>query len=947
MNRSDLGKFGAGLPDDQLAQALVALGVLSPHGLSWDPGDVDNIVGNLTGMTKGDVCEVTSWWLPIHGRFYDPAPVLAEGWRRFVTGKARPPRLEVLHDDSFERACWLASQARHPAIGAASVYVRVDDPARPVAWEWPLRLGVLGAKASSTREASLVKALGKVGFHQLWTMVDMDEPGAECELLLLPGDLRQGLADVLNAAQRLRADCVLVLGATEMSAARRLALVTALRREVHTAGVAVMRSGTDVAIFLTELVRELSHNTTLDVALTNAARVTQWATPELLFSHNLAAFSSVRLTAARVAHQFSSERKNLRLDRSTEDLGAPLIESQAAVEGPVLAASKWSNPMVNSLSQTLENMAAFGQWEFEIGEASKLVRIREDIARSTGQLHRSLRLHATPPPQPVDDVDERQVLAQVQENGAEHSTSHLRADTAYRIRVKIAKPEAGFSASGEPFPSNKLPPSEAGHLLDISFVPLSTDASGRRSGPQRQQAFLPPAGESTPADFVFATHGIINSFRARLVVSHENRVLQMLLLDGALATAGDEQPQPYNFTVENIVYPGFQNLSYQAPLDAALIVNHSQRGQPGITALAGSSIAFIEPEGLAGMIEKLQETLTDETALRKTEFGLDAQPLTDMLYALMLHGRLLYDYVESQLGSLDRDAGRLQIVEARAGAFFPVEFLYPMEVPPTKPALCPSALTALRGEASHQRCQHRDDPEYMCPMRFWGFRKQIERQPAGIVPTDRQATVLSVPTALNGKLELFRSVQVARSEKVQSADYDLPKGLLKVLNELFKTVGKPKNWKEWRGGVNKRSPGFLLLLPHTATDAIASLPTLEISTDVLPLASLEASYVKGPEAMAPVVLLLGCSTADPQLGFLNFVERFKRKQASLVIGTLSTISAQRATRFLSVALSIFKRAEGSGRTFGEVFLEVKRVALADGDGFALSLVAYGDMGWQL
>ena len=32
---------------------------------------------------------------------------------------------------------------------------------------------------------------------------------------------------------------------------------------------------------------------------------------------------------------------------------------------------------------------------------------------------------------------------------------------------------------------------------------------------------------------------------------------------------------------------------------------------------------------------------------------------------------------------------------------------------------------------------------------------------------------------------------------------------------------------------------------------------------------------------------------------------------------------------------------------GEVFLQVKRAALAEGDGFALSLVAYGDTSWQL
>ena len=42
-----------------------------------------------------------------------------------------------------------------------------------------------------------------------------------------------------------------------------------------------------------------------------------------------------------------------------------------------------------------------------------------------------------------------------------------------------------------------------------------------------------------------------------------------------------------------------------------------------------------------------------------------------------------------------------------------------------------------------------------------------------------------------------------------------------------------------------------------------------------------------------------------------------------------------------------KAAAGSQRTFGEVFLQTKRRLLASGDGFVLSLTAYGDVGWRL
>ena len=950
MNRSDLGTFGASLPDGEVAQALVALAVVAPHGpIPFPPLGIDALEKLLIENCTNGLCELPTWWLDHFSmRGDDNAPALAGAWQRFLVGRP-PPRLEILPNDrDSEASSWLANQARHSAVGAGSVYLRIDEPAWPVAWEWPLRLGVLGPRQRSGRGAALAKALEALDFPQLWTVVDMNQPGAECELLLLPGDLRRALADVLAAAQRPRADCVLVLGgANQMSIARRLALATALRRESRTAGVATLGAGSALAKVLSNLVRELSHNATLDVALFTAAREARLPAPELMFSHSLAAHSSIRLTAARMAHQFSRENKTLVLGPAAADPGGALTMAPPSEERPALAAAGRADPVPDVLARRLEDLANSGEWLRESADASDLVHIRADIVRSSGQRHRGARLRTASPPQPVEEADQRQVLAQVLEHGAAQPTQHLKAERGYRLRVKIAIPQAGFAAAGEAFPSHELPPSQSGHELEVSFVPLSADGNDQRAAPQQQQIFLPPAGESTAAEFVFGTHGLQGAFRGRLLVSHDNRIVQMLRLDGELNAEGLDAPRPYSFGVENMVYPGFHNLAYQAPFDAALVINHSPQGAPGITTLAGSQVSFVEPAGMAAILEKLQATLSNETALRKTASSLDAKPITDLIFALMQHGRLLYDYVESQLGTLDSDAGRIQLVEARPGAFFPLEFLYPLEVPQAKPPLCPHAKTALAGGTSHQDCTLRDDPDHMCPMRFWGFRKQIERQPPGPATAGPHTLSLSVPTPLNGKLNLFASAQVARSTKVQAADYDLPKGLLKVMHEAFQTVGTPGSWPQWKSAVAQQSPGFLLLLSHSTVDGTSELPALEISSDVLSVASIEASYVKGPAAAAPVVFLLGCSTKDASLGFLDFVARFKGKQAALVVGTLSTISAQRAARFLELALPILRKAEGSGRSFGDVFLDIRRAALAKGDGFVFSLVAYGDIGWQL
>ncbi|MGQ0698813.1 MAG: hypothetical protein ACT4PZ_11300 [Panacagrimonas sp.] len=966
MNRVDLGRFGAGLTQGELAQALTALGVLLsvPGAFPINPTRAE-IFRHLRQLGEDGFLEVASWWLHHDLLGYRtnraPAEVLADCWRSLLVQQPRP-RVEVQEDGDPVMASWMAEVCRHPDVDAGSVYLRMDTPDWPVAWDWPLRIGVLGAPRSAERREWWGHALGDVGYRKLWEMVDMEQPGAECELLIFPGDLRRSLAKVLNAPYRPRTDCVLVLGGTQLPDDRGLSLKTALRQEARAAGVAILRAGVPLHSMLTELIRELSHDATLDVALFSAVRNTYGErrrmrgsavlAPDLLFSRTLATRSSVRVSAARTAHQFSAQPQELRLERAGLPRGFSIEVARPASTGPRLAASNRPDPVTDSLARSLQDRVKNGPWSSEGGDASDLVDAHESIVLATGQRHRRARMSGVPtmasalPPQPVDEIDDREVLAQVIDENTQETTVYLQPARLYHLAIKISPPQSDFIGAGAPFPSDQLPSSESGHRLDVTFVPLDADADdGERSAPQQRQIFLPPQGPSTSAEFTFYTRTGMKSFYSRLLVSYENRVIQTLRLNGKLNS--ETQQSPYSFAIENVVQPGFHNLAYQAPFDAALVVNHSSEGQAGITMLSGSSVVVLEPAGMGEMMSKLQEALTDETALRRAESSLDSEAMTNLIYGLAQHGRLLYDYIESQLGSLDGDAGRIQIVEARPGAYFPAEFIYPIEVPPAKPPLCPQAAEALSDSKAHQSCPNRDDPEHLCPVRFWGFRKQIERQTSGIVPSGGTSPTITVPTPLNGKLDLARSAQVAKSDRVQAADYDLPDGLLKVLKHCFDAVGTPSDWKQWKGLIAEQSPGFLLLLSHSTEDAISHLPALEISKDLLPVASLETSYVKGPNSTSPVVFLMGCSTADPKVGFLNFVERFKRKQAALVVGTLSTISAQRAARFLALALPMFNDPKNKGRMFGEVFLEVKRVALAKGDGFAMSLVAYGDMSWQL
>ena len=221
-----------------------------------------------------------------------------------------------------------------------------------------------------------------------------------------------------------------------------------------------------------------------------------------------------------------------------------------------------------------------------------------------------------------------------------------------------------------------------------------------------------------------------------------------------------------------------------------------------------------------------------------------------------------------------------------------------------------------------------------------------ERQPS-LAPSAGVDYTISVPQPDVNRLDVFRSVLVGASSRVRPQDLSDPGGIVEAVQRVATTARTAKDWDEWESAVAADSPS-LLLLPHSQEDpAHPGIPCLEIGGMLLNNPHLESTYVAGPAAASPVVLLLGCSTQLTDVAFLNFVYAFKREKAALVIGTLATMRGRRAVAFVSELLDGLKSAAGSERTFGEVFLETKCRLLASGDGFVLSLTAHGDVGWRL
>jgi hypothetical protein len=959
MSRAVFGTWGAQLSQEAFAEAIAALGVLGPRSEPLDEqaifeavrtqqaaaGDIAvlrlrhlaRLVGSTTGTSQHLLSPegYRSAWATFRDRWYDQLPPATPLLRIEID-----PAVEARMQSRVPDVSWLMSLLLGSHGIADAAYVRVDRPDRLVAWEWPLRIGLLGDR----RSIEFGRQLSAVPWPRLVECVSLDKVDEDCDLLLLADDLRGAAARVLQEPRRLRADCVLLTGGAGVATDRILPLARALRSEVLTAGVGIARVDPEVQQhWVTALIEQLAHDAPLDVAVFRALKKAYGgepsAMPLLMMSRRLA--TSARVTA--FTHRLGQEVRRIARSRPK-----PLSHGNAPVRRLRSIAAGRSVPVaLDRVADELESAARSGAFLNETGDATHIVDLRSSVEASIGTPVGTPRDGAGDPTPIMDD--QRRVnftVTDMTDAGAPvRVRDRLSADRAYDMAIDIGKLRHDVASASERFPSERLTPSHTGHWLDISFVPLVRTSSGRLHTPQRSRLWLPRTADSKPCHVTFRTHGVEVEYRARILVSHKNRVIQSLIFSAPLTDFG----RGFSFDVENVVSPGFGIRAQDKPFDAAIVVNHDNAGQAGYTALVGQAVSFREPVGVGDLVEEVKKLLSAEATFPESRGTLDDPALLKLFDDLATYGRSILKPLPPELLDGLPDGARIQVVEARSGAWLPVEIFYDARPPRPGATLCPNARAALLGEAgaSHAACEHRDDRDHHCPLRFWGLSRVIERQPA-LKPIPGADYTISVPRSGADRLDAFRSALIGASKKVRVQDLDQPGGIVEAVQRVARAARRVTDWNEWEDAIEKDSPSLLVLLPHSLEDpAHPKVSALEIGGLLLTYADLDTCYVSGPAAQPPVVLLLGCSTQLTDVPFLNFVEGFKRENAALVIGTLATIRGRRATAFVSGLLDALKAAAGSERTFGDVFLEARRRLLAGGDGFALSLTAYGDVGWRI
>ena len=957
MSRALFGTWGSNLSQEDFAQAVAGVGVLGTEFAALEEAAIRDRVLDLQSEGYAIVTFSLATLARSIGMTRDRASGLAsaerfrDAWNRFrdlwyQEAPRQSPFMRLEVDPAVRRegshetpdALWTVRLLQGEGRTVAdSVYLRVDEPDRAIAWEWPLRVGVLG----DVRSQELAECVATIPWPQLVKLIQLDAADEDCDLLLLPDDLRGAAARVLKHSRRLRADCVLLVGGAGVSQDRIEPLVHTLRTEVLTGGVAFVRVEAECErAWVTRLFEELSHDLPFDVALVQAhgtAVNDEPSEPPLLIGSRRLAVN-IRISA--FAGRYGGQLRRMAAGRAARP---PAAGGRIERRRP---AAPWAREL-DAAGEQFEQSASEGRWLSESADASEVPRMREQVEAAVGA---SLPAERDGAPKTAElRQDQRRVNFSVRDvtepDAASAVRDRLAPDRAYEMALYIGLPRAEVESASETFPSEKLPPSRDGHWLDVFFVPLVRAASGRFHTPQQARLFLPPHADSEPCTLSFRTHGVAGEYRARILVAHENRIIQTLIFSSPLV----DTSRRFKLDVENVVAPTFDPAWQGKPFDAAIVVNHTAEGQAGFTTVVGKEVSFREPQGIDKLVSEVKTLLSAEATFKESRGSLDDPALLALMDNLAHYGRSILKPMPAELQGRVPEGARIQVVEARSGAWLPVEVFYSARLPQAGATLCPNARGALLREqgVSHESCAHRDDRKFHCPMRFWGFNCVIERQPAVTPPPGADFTI-SVPRAGEDRLDAFRSALIGASRNVRAKDLTDPGGILEAVTRVTRNARSVKNWEEWESAVESDSPSLLVLLPHSQEDpAHPGISALEIGGALLTYPELESCHVAGPAAKSPVVLLLGCSTQLTDVPFLNFVEAFKREKAALVIGTLAIIRGRRAVAFVSALLDGLKAAAGSDRTFGDVFLETKRRLLADGDGFVLSLTAYGDVGWRL
>jgi hypothetical protein len=960
MDVRDLGPWGD-LEEGLLARALAGAGVWIAADRPRDLASAtrrmrDSGPAGLAQLIEGD--RRVPWDIrPLFDASRDerneferafPAEAIADAWQFAVGQLTRPVRLQIRSEwDRLDHYLWAAKLLGHQEVRSAP-FVSARMTAGRANWQWPVRIGFL---AGSAAESLHPKLAGDVGWDELVEWVTVEGPHTPCDLLLLSSPEGRALDALVPFADDLEVGCILAFGsgAGQIGNESPKALEGFLRRNMVVAWALslVDLELADGGPFLSDLVREMSHDATLDVALRIAAN----------------GYGPQRPTTAPLL--IGSPRA---LDEAHVTVyGGRLIDMLATANGggPELPAGVGASlPLPPGPVSPAVLGAAFGDrdnFRFEHHGATS-------VARTTRAVEARADARPTPArPRKVQvDVFRNELMAPRGAGAfAKPVRGHLETDTAYQIAVSIRFPRRGKLQAGTTIDLSGLPQDQNPHWLTVTFQELESDAPA-----QRGRVRIKAAEESDAMRFTVSTGGR-RVFKARIMISYRNRIMQMVRFEADVISSATSRSESgrkarpaQRLVVESSGRSSMSDLGHRRRFDFAMVANHTSGGDPVIGVLKEGRYRQVGLSDIKSELDWFNQALSKMA----TQVGdLTSPTNTRQLRDLAIHGTRLFNHLkswQSGLEPLEPKQGRLQIVDGSPDAFFPVEFVYDKGLPNDAAPLCKNARKALLdGRCSADCVSEAEAGNVICPLGFWCLSRVIERhkflgnrQVAGRRLAPDESLLLAEPATGRNTIRPFGGAVFAASDRVDAVQAGSIKMVAKALaGAISYRTSQVSTWRDWNRSIQSESPPLLVILCHTDKKLRAGTSAVQIEIGAkgekewLDVDGITGKYVLGPSGGPhPVLLLIGCTTALEKAPFSNAVANFQANGTAIVLSTLASILGEHAA--LTTAKLIEQLAQIADKrqiTFGDALLKVRRELMADNIPMVLALVAFGDADWRL
>lgn len=561
--------------------------------------------------------------------------------------------------------------------------------------------------------------------------------------------------------------------------------------------------------------------------------------------------------------------------------------------------------------EVLEELGPFlptADWTGETQSATEAAEVSRSMAPARD---------AMAPPEEV-----RHLQAQLKardEAGTELAVGFFVEGSANTVAVRIGPGAVEWTGLDRPFP--EPPPTPGGH--DLSIVLRAPELL---PGPVELPLHLPPSGASAPVFFSVQIPAGTDHVVLDFTVLHLGKLLQTGRYSGASGPL-DADLEPPTF-IEVLMEP--RDLSYHGTEYLTIKIERDAVWMRGIS----DRPLEVKLGDLGVLLDNMQDWFDGAANLANLPGGVQNTEFVDLLRKLAANGNVLRDELFGPVILTEDNSGHVGVISDSSGCFFPVEFLYDGGIPAADAKIC----VAWPGKiARGQPCDCASeglDAAVVCPSKLWCMNRIIDRTITGAVTANASRR--------SDTLQQIDKIIFGGSDRVEARERILVEVACRDLVGDTNTL-LAAEWNEWKTGI-QQGPGLLLALPHN-TESVG-LPALEMGGTPLLFQAIDSSVVQEPsQPNGPLVLMLGCETANPNMVYQDMIAKFLEAGAAIVVGTIAEVLPEHAAPVAESFVRAFCADDGP-ETLGERIRAVRREMVGRGNAMALTMTTFGDADWK-